>query len=285
MRAIGASNYTAPRLALALDDERSASACRATSRCSRSTTWSSAPPTRPSSSRLCRRARPRRHQLLRAGERLSHRQVPQRGRPRQERARRRRASKYLNERGLRGPRRARRRRRRRRRDAGAGRARLADRAAEHHRADRERDHRRRSSTSWSARRALPPRHAVDRADRSRQPAAPRHERRARRQAAVDDAGAGLRRRDRHPVDGHPPRLRPLAAADHHRARLEPRDLRVRARGAEPRLGHRRAVRRRARRPLGRVSRPRRRQRCSTPPAWWRWAWRPRARAFSAAPAC
>ena len=39
---------------------------------------------------VCRRARRRRDQLLRAGERLPDRQVPQRGRPRQERARQRR---------------------------------------------------------------------------------------------------------------------------------------------------------------------------------------------------
>ena len=64
------------------------------------------------------------------------------------------AGKYLNERGLAilgaldavagdG-----------RRDAGAGRARLADRAAGHHRADRQRDQRRRSSPSSSTPRAL-----------------------------------------------------------------------------------------------------------------------------------
>ena len=59
-----------------------------------------------------------------------------------------------------------------RRDAGAGRARLADRPAGHHRADRQRDQ------SRAARRAGPrgataTRHAVDRADRSRQQAGER----------------------------------------------------------------------------------------------------------------
>ena len=100
VRAIGASNYTAARLALALDDERGASACRATSRCSRSTTWSSAQPTRAELEPVCARARRRRHQLLRAGERLPDRQVPQRGRPRQERRAAAAPGKYLNERGL-----------------------------------------------------------------------------------------------------------------------------------------------------------------------------------------
>ena len=88
---------------------------------------------------------------------------------------------------------------------------------------------------------LRPRHALHRADRSRQPGRCRHERRHAGQEPVDDPGAALRRRHRHPVDGHPPRLRPVAAADHDGARLDPRDLRLRAGRAEPRLGHRRAA--------------------------------------------
>ncbi len=99
-----------------------------------------------------RRARPRRHQLLRAGERLSHRQVPQRRRPRQERARRRR--RQVPERARPGdPRRARRRRRRRsarrrRRSRSPGRS--PGRASPRRSPARRR---RRSSTSSSPRRA------------------------------------------------------------------------------------------------------------------------------------
>ena len=76
---------------------------------------------------------------------------------------------YLNERGLRGPRRARRRRRGRRRDTRASRDRLADRAAEHHRADRERDHARQLAELVGAARLrldAPSIAALDRASRA-----------------------------------------------------------------------------------------------------------------------
>ena len=58
----------------------------------------------------------------------------------------------------------------------------------------------------------------------------------RRPQAVHDAGARLRRRHRHPVHGHPPRLRPVAAAHHAGAGLDARDLRLRHRHPEPGLG-------------------------------------------------
>jgi hypothetical protein len=66
------------------------------------------------------------------------------------------------------------------------------------------------------------------------------------------AGAVLRRHDRHALDGHPPRLRPLAAADHAGAGLEPADLFLRAGDPEPLVGHLRRVRGHAGRPLRRV---------------------------------
>ena len=128
--------------------------------------------------------------------------------------------------------------------------------------------------------AAAPRRAVDRADRSRQPG--RTGMSAMRTPAktpVDDAGAGLRRRDRHAVDGHPPRLRPLAAADHAwtaagRARPSPSRSRCRTSpGAWP-----------ARSPACWPTAAARSASwssaaCSTPPAWWSWRWRPRALAF------
>ena len=83
---------------------------------------------------------------------------------------------------------------------------------------------------------------------------------------VDDAGADLRRRHRHALDGHPARLRPLARPHHHRPRLEPRDLRLRHRGTEPGLGPRRPVHGRHCRSLRCFSHPRRRHRalCGRP---------------------
>src|SRR6185295_11712959 len=112
-----------------------------------------------------RRAQRRRDQLLRARERLSHRQVPQQRRLRQERSRQGR--RQVPERARpRRPRRARRGRGDDRRDAGAGRARVADRAAEHHRADRVGD--RRAPARRARRRgAAAARRPVDRGDRSR----------------------------------------------------------------------------------------------------------------------
>ncbi|MCY1205997.1 hypothetical protein D9M72_175570 [compost metagenome] len=74
----------------------------------------------------------------------------------------------------------------------------------------------------------------------------------------DQAGAVLRRHDRHALDGHPPRLRPLAAAHHAGTGVEPTDLLVRAGGAEPVVGHLRRVRGHAGRPLRRVPRADRR---------------------------
>ena len=122
---------------------------------------------------------------------------------------------------------------------GAGGNRLADGAAGHHRADRQRDQRR------AARR---PARRGERLSSTRRPSrlgssAVRRPVGARARSgaadAVDDAGARLRRRDRHAVDGHSPRLRPVAAADHPGPRLDARDLRLRAGGPEPGLGHRR----------------------------------------------
>jgi hypothetical protein len=91
------------------------------------------------------------------------------------------AKKYLDDRGRRCWR-ARRGRRHGRRDARPGRAGVADRPAEHHRADRQREH---AGAARRARRrgAAAPRHAVDRADRSRQP--------GRAGMTARDAGQGL----------------------------------------------------------------------------------------------
>ena len=70
--------------------------------------------------------------------------------------------------------------------------------------------------------------------------------------AVHGAGAVLRRLHRHHVDGHPPRLRPVAAAHHHGAGLVARDLRLRAGDPEPGLGPGRAGGRWPGRPLWRL---------------------------------
>ena len=150
VRAIGASNFSAPRLKLALETSERLGVPR----------YESLQPLynlverEPFESELepvCRRARRRRDQLLRPGERLSHRQVPQRRRPQEERSRRRRGQ--VPERARPGdPGRARQRRADDRRDAGAGRARLADRPAGNHRADRQRDQPRAARRAGRARR-------------------------------------------------------------------------------------------------------------------------------------
>ena len=117
MRAIGASNYSAPRLERGARDRATSSACRATNRCSRSTTWSSAPPYEDELEPVCVE-----HGLgvinfyaLASGF-LTGKYRSER-RPRQERARRRREEVPERARPG-GPRRARRGRRHGRRDAG-----------------------------------------------------------------------------------------------------------------------------------------------------------------------
>ena len=79
-------------------------------------------------------------------------------------------------------------------------------------------------------------------------------------------GAALRRHHRHPVHGHTPRLRPLAAADHPGPGLDPRDLLLRDGHPEPVLGRVRHLRRHGGRPLRRLPRHHRRRRavCAGP---------------------
>jgi aryl-alcohol dehydrogenase-like predicted oxidoreductase len=89
VRAIGASNYTGPRLALALETSRRLGVPRYES-LQPLYNLVEREPVRERARAGLPRARRRRHQLLRAGERLPDRQVPQPGRPRQERSRQRR---------------------------------------------------------------------------------------------------------------------------------------------------------------------------------------------------
>ncbi len=67
-------------------------------------------------------------------------------------------------------------------------------------------------------------------------------------------GAHLRRRHRHPVHGHTPRLRPVASADHPGPGLDTRNLCLCPGRAKPVLGRVRHFCRHAGRPLRRLSR-------------------------------
>jgi hypothetical protein len=84
--------------------------------------------------------------------------------------------------------------------------------------------------------------------------------------AHDDAGPAVRRGHRDPEHGHSPWLRPVAGSHHDGPRLEPRDLCLRAGGAEPGVGPGRATGRHAGRPLWRLPRA----------DWWQRAVRRRA---------
>ena len=214
MRAIGASNYTAPRLALGARRRarrqrpaalRDAAAALQPGR--------SAPPTRPSSSRsasssglgvinyyaLASGFSPASTAAAPTSARASAAAAP---------------ASILNERGLRGPGGARRRRRHRRRDArrrSRSPGRSPGRASPRRSPARAR---RRSSTSWSAARALPlDTPSIELIDRASQRRAGMTQQRRAEPLSLTQV-LRLRRRDRHAVDGHPPRLRPLAAADH-----------------------------------------------------------------------
>eukprot|EP01136_Pigoraptor_vietnamica_P043831 Opistho-1_new@19779 len=83
--------------------------------------------------------------------------------------------------------------------------------------------------------------------------------RTRQPQPVHPAGAGLRRPHRHALHGHPPWLRPVAAAHHPGAGLDARELRLRACDPEPVLGRVRHLCRYGGRPLRRVSRADRRR--------------------------
>ena len=145
VRAIGASNYSAGRLAEALDISEREGLAR----------YEVLQPEYNLMTRdkfegalqqLCIDARPRRPALLRPRQRLPHRQIPLAGRQGEKRPRR--PDGRLSERTRpRHPRRARRGRRRGRRDARPGRFGLARRPARNHRADRQRDQR---SSSWKS---------------------------------------------------------------------------------------------------------------------------------------